>query len=1051
MFTPKQKVSVFCCLVILALAQLVSAGTTGKIAGTVKELASGEALAGANVIVEGTTLGAAVDMNGNYTILYIPPGVYTVKVQMMGYKPVSVSDVRVRIDQTERVNFSLEQQVIEGEEVTVVAERKMVKEDVATSVSSVSTSELQVLPINTVQEVVGLQAGVENGLNIRGGGANELLFQVNGVTLRDARNNQPITGIALSAIQEISIERGGFNAEYGQVRSGIVNVVTKEGGKSSYSGTITVKYAPPAAKHFGISPYDSKSMFLRPYLDPVVAWEGTEGGAWDYFTQRQYPQFDGWNKISDRLMSDDDPSNDLTPQAAQRIFMFQHRRQPVTDQPDYNIDGGFGGPVPFISESLGNLRFFTSYRREREMLLVPLTRDDYLEQDWSLHLTSDLSPALKLRLSTQLGNSFNVAVNGTEQEFSTQYIRTPWQIANNISNRNQLASRVFSNSYYSLADVSYRSFSAKLTHMLNPMTFYEASVEHVARKYDTRPTDLRNSQKNFEIVPGYFVDEGPFGWSPSPDVGIGDGMFFGGHTSTARDQSQVASTTFKFDLTSQVNFNNLVKTGAELVYTDLNLDYGVVNLVFPESNNYVKLRKFPVRGAIYLQDKLEAKGFIINGGLRLDYHNANTDWVNLLPFDKNFFSSRYRPNGDFTFEKAKSELTVSPRLGISHPITENSKLYFNYGHFKQLPTYEQMFRQSRGASNQIRNIGDPNLAMEKTVSYELGYDHALYNDLLIQLAAFYHDITDQQFFTTYISADATINYQGANNNSYEDIRGFELTLNKPRGRWWTGFANYTYQVNTSGFFGTDRIYEDPSLQRQWEQDTRRRYQNRPIPQPYARASISFYTPGDFGPELAGMKPASNWHLNFITDWREGSWLTWNPQNIPGISQNVQMKNWFNAIMRLTKKLNLGTMEMTFFVDVGNLLNTKRLSLAGFYDANDYIDYFSSLHLPASRAYSNIKGDDKIGTYRKEDVDYQPVLQLGNVNDLVNPNPKVIYYEKTSGRYMNYGDGAWSEVAGGRMDKILKDKAYIDMPNNTSFNFLEPRNIFFGIRTSFNLR
>lgn len=1044
------KLFFICLLFSMMLLPGAFAGTTGKIAGKVIDKSTGDPLPGANILIVGTTIGAAANLDGNFTILHVPPGTYTIRVTMMGYAKTNVSDVRVRIDQTTKVNFELQPEAIAGEAVTVVAERKIVKEDVATSVAAVSDAEIGALPLNSVNEIVGLQAGVEDGMVIRGGGADEVLFQVDGVTLRDARNNQPITGIALSAIKEISIERGGFNAEYGQVRSGIVNVVTKEGSKDNYSGTVSFKYAPPAPKYFGISPYDPKSMFLRPYLDDAVCWTGTESGAWDYYTQRQYPQFDGWNKISERLMTDDDPSNDLTPAAAQRLFKWQHRKQPVTNQPDYNIDAGLGGPVPYIGRKLGNLRFFTSYRRERQMLLIPLTRDDFVDQDWTLHLTSDISSAMKLKISTMMGGSSNIAVNGTEQTNSTDYIRTPWQIANNISNRSQLPARIFSDSYYSLADIRYRSFSAELTHMLSPSTFYEASIEYVARRYNTRPTDLRDSTKNFEIFPGYLVDEAPFGWSPSPDVAIGDGMFFGGHTSTTRDFSRVSSTTFKFDLTSQVNFSNLVKTGAEFSYTNLDLDYGVVNLVFPESNNYVKMHKYPVRGALYIQDKLETRGFIVNAGLRLDYHNANTNWVNLVPFDKSFFSSKYDPENSYKSEKAKPEISLSPRLGISHPITENSKLFFNYGHFKQLPSYEQMFRLSRGSSQQIKNIGDPNLLMEKTVSYELGYDHAIFDKFLIQLAAFYHDVSDQQLFTTYISADATINYQKANNNSYEDIRGFELTFKKPRGKWWTGFANYTYQVNTSGFFGSDRIYEDPSLQKQWERDTRRRYQFRPIPRPYARASISFYTPKNTGMEFMGFYPLGDWHLNFISDWRAGYWVTWNPRQIPGISQNVKAKDWYNVIMRFTKNFTFHKMEFTFFIDVNNLFNTRHLSMASFYDANDYIDYFSSLHLPASRSYNNIVGNDKVGDYRKEGTPYQPIVVLGNLNDITEPQSSLIYYDRSGQKYMKYINNRWSEVESSKMQKILDDKAYIDMPNITSFNFLDPRNIFFGIRTSFKL-
>lgn len=1038
------------CLIILLLAAFAWAGTTGKIAGRVTDKSTGEALIGANIIVEGTTMGGVANLDGNFTILNVPPGTYKVKASMLGYRGLVVSQVRVEIDRTIRVDIALEQEALAGEEVTIVAERPMVQEDVSTSVTAISTEEVETLPLTTVSEVVGLQAGVESGLVIRGGDAEQALFLVDGATLRDPRTNQPISGLPLSAVQEISIERGGFNAEYGQVRSGIINVVTKEGGHSGYSGTITLKASPASPKYFGISPYDPNSMWLRPYLDPAVAMTGTQNGAWNAYTQRQYPRFDGWNTISQQLLSDDDPSNDLSPAGAQRLFEWQHRKRETTDQPDYNIDAGFGGPVPLIGKKLGDLRFFASFRNEREMLLIPLTREDYYDYDWSLRVTSDITPSMKLNLGGTLGKSYNIAVNGGEQVSSTDYIRSAFQIADQVDLFPfTTSSRVFSDSYYSLAEVNHYSAAAKLTHVLSPRTFYEASFEHVSRKYETAPTALRDTTKSYEIVPGYFADEAPFGWSPLPETGLGDGILFGGHTSTARDASNISSTLVKFDLTSQLNFMHQFKTGVEIAYHDLNIEYGTVNLVFPESNNFATWHETPLRGALYVQDKIEAKGFIANLGLRLDYNDPKTQWINVDPFDKQFYSSRYDPATQFATQEAKAEFTLSPRLGISHPITVNSKLFFNYGHFKQLPTYEQVFRISRGAFNQVLNIGDPNLALARTISYELGYDHALFNAYLIQAAAFYHDIIDQQDFTTYISADATVNYLRANNNSYNDIRGFELTLRKTAGRWWNGFANYTYQVTTGGRFGKSQIYEDPSQQRTYDRTTTEQYQLRATPQPFARGNFNFFTPSKFGPEVLGGNLLGNWNMNVLADWRAGSTVT-HPAATPGIEHQLQLKDWFNLVLRLTKTFTFSSTRLTFLMDVNNLLNTQRLSLASFYDFNDQLDYYNSLQLPASLAYDNIVGKDKVGDYRKDGVAFQPIEQVGNVDGLTNPDPNVIYYEKSSGQYLNFSSGAWSQVESGRLDQVLKDKAYIDMPNQTSFNFLGPRDVFLGLRVSFDL-
>ena len=1079
-------------LLLLICVQLAIGGTTGKIMGRVIDQSTGDPLPGANILIQGTTLGAAANLDGNYTILHVPPGTYTVEISVIGYTKVMVNDVRVRIDQTSRVDGTLSMEAIEGEAVTVIADKNLIKEDVSTSVVAISSDEVEDLPYTTVSDVVELQAGIQDGLEIRGGGAEEALIQVDGVTLRDPRNNQPISGIALSAIQEISVERGGFNAEYGQVRSGLVNIVAKEGSRSGYHGTATVKYSPPQAKHFGLSPYDKNSMWNRPYLDDEVCWTGTDD--WDEYTRTQYPEFRGWDQVALESMLDTDPSNDISPAGAQRLFKWQHRKQPVTDQPDYNIDAGLGGPVPFVSDMLGNLRFFASYRQEREMMLVPLTRDDYLDYDFQLKINSDISSSMKLSLSGMSGKGYNVAINDDDERFfgmkfgptdprdletlywnPTMYMDTPLKIAKVMDEARP--ARIFSNSFYSQAEISYNTLSGKFSHTLNQKTFYEVSLEYLERNYQTGPVADRSTELYEIIAPtgalpyagwmpdqpgayygGYWADEAPFGFDTQAQSGIGSTMgVFGAHTAEARDSSRIAATTFKFDLTSQINHSNLLKTGIEFAYYDLHLFYGVVNEAVGQVL-WVNSRTFPVRGAVYVQDKLEPEGlgFIINLGLRMDFSNANTEWIAPeSPFDIAYFSAKYEPDQDYNAEKTKTDISLSPRLGISHPITENSKLFFNYGHFKQLPTYEEMLRIGRDpGGGAMRNYGNPNLALAKTISYELGYDHALFNSYLIQVAAFYHDITDQQSIVNYVNKDESVNYTLAANNSYEDIRGFEISLRKSTGRWWSGFANYTYQVNTSGYFDRKNVFEKVFEQRQEDQRTRNLYQKKPIPQPYARVNLMLHTPSDFGPEWGGLNPLGDWAANLIYNWQAGEYITWATVVDPDIYDNVQVKDYHDMILRINKTFHFSKVRITCFAEINNLLNIKRLSGASFYDilssTLDYIPYMQSLHFPESEDYNNIPGDDRVGDYRKERVDYQPIEQVGNISDLAAGNPDVIYYDRNAGEYMYYTDGEWAPVPSDRMDQVLEDKAYIDMPNQSSFNFLNPRQWFFGVRLSFDL-
>jgi len=920
----------------LLIAANIIAGTAGKIAGKVTDKTTGEPLYGANIILTGTTMGAAADIDGNFTILNVPPGEYTLKVTMIGYSAYTLIEVRVFIDITTTVKIELVPENVNLEEVIIVAERNLIQRDVSGSVTNISSRDIAELPVTSVTQVINLQAGVESGLVIRGGSSNQSLFLLDGFAMRDARNDQPVTQIALSAIQDVSLEKGGFNAEYGQVRSGILNIVTKDGNKSVYEASVTFRFSPPRDKFFDISPYDPNSFWLRPYLDPSVAYVGTANGSWDTYMQNQYPQFDGWNEISRRLLMDDDPSNDLSPEGAKRLFEWQHRKRPVTNQIDYNIDAGLGGPVPLVGEYLGNLRFFASFVRNREILMIPLTRDDYVDYNASLKLTSDLTTAMKLNLSTFYGKSYNIAVNGLEQAVlggtngqagfgllnSTTYIRTPDQIANQIGAGNfaDYSSRVFLDSYYSLAEVSHLGFSANLTHAPNEKLFYEASIDYFKRGYITNPTDLRDNTLKYELFPGFFVSEAPFGFSPAPEVGIGDGMFFGGHTSTARDKTKTSSLIVKFDLTDQINFNHQIKTGVEFDYSTLNLDFATFNQNFPDLNSIVKQDYFPVRGAFYIQDKIEYNGFIANIGTRLDYSYSNVEWPDIEdPYNKEYYGPGGNQNNPSATISPKGQLTVSPRIGISHPITVDSKLYFNYGHFNQLASNDYLYRVARGSVGEIAVIGDPNLPFQKTVSYELGYDQVFFEDYLLQLAGFYRDISGQLASSRYISTDGQVRYNTVNNNNYQDVRGFEVTIRKAAGFWIRGFATYTYQVSSQGRFGKDILYEDPSLQRVFDATIGNFAQNKPLPQPWANFVVTFTTPNDFGTEFLGAGILGDWSLTLLGTWRAGFYFTRNP-NDPSITQNVQGKDYYDIDLRLSKAINLGFLDITFLLDINNVLS-----------------------------------------------------------------------------------------------------------------------------------
>ncbi len=216
-------------LAMLVMASHLSAATTGKIAGKVIDAQSGEPLPGANIIVVGANYGAAADGDGNYFIINMPPGRYDVEARMIGYASVKMTGVQVRTNATTTVNFKLTTEVIEGETIVVTVDAISIKKDQTSSIRNVSSDQISILPVESVQQVLNLQAGVVNG-HFRGGRSNEVSYMIDGLQVNDAYNKSPLTNVETEVVQDVEVILGTFNAEYGRAMSGVVNAVTKEGG-----------------------------------------------------------------------------------------------------------------------------------------------------------------------------------------------------------------------------------------------------------------------------------------------------------------------------------------------------------------------------------------------------------------------------------------------------------------------------------------------------------------------------------------------------------------------------------------------------------------------------------------------------------------------------------------------------------------------------------------------------------------------------------------------------------------------------------------------------
>jgi hypothetical protein len=1058
-------------ILTLLIFSIPTVAQVGKISGIVKDANTGETLIGANVIIDGMTIGAATNIDGYYYIINVPPGVYDLKASMVGYTPQIISNVRVNINLTTEINVELKSSSFETAEVVVVATQPIVRQDVSSSVINLNVDEIKSLPVVSISSVIGLQAGVQ-GLTIRGGASDQTAFVVNGITLRDERDNTPYTGISFTSIDELQIQTGGFNAEYGNIRSGLINVVTKEGKKDRYNFSFISRYSPETRKHFGDAFNSPNSYWILPYIDDAVCWTGTNNGNWDKYIQRQYDEFKGgWNAVSEQTLSDDDPTNDLTPQAAQQVFLWQHRKQMDIEIPDYDIDMNLNGPIPY-SEQLGNLRFALSYRRSESAYLIPLSTNAYRDYNFQAKLTSDIADNMKLSIEglmgTQTGTSSSRS-GGPGLFQSTSGLATIFGWNPVDGGLSYLDTEIYSYDYWAPSTLKTNMVGAKFTHVLNQQTFYEVIGSRVATNYNTNPGRSRDLN-TLHYFGGVGYNEAPFGVYSGSGGGIGSSMNLGLGWSNSRDSSKIATYTVKGDFVSQVDKFNYIKAGFEFILTDNNVNYALVEPSLPTNNARSVWHTYPKRFALYAQDKLEFEGMIANIGLRLDYIDPGGDWYEYDLYNK-ALSGEYASQIDYLLTKVsvKKQLNFSPRIGIAFPITVDSKLYFNYGHFRSMPTPENLFllRTSQSFLN-VTRIANPSNPLPKTVAYELGYEQNLFDEFLLSVKGYYKDVTDQPRNVQYVSRTGSVNYARSEAISYADIRGFEIDLRKNRGNWINGFINYTYMISSSGYFGYLFAYENPVEQRSYEYTHKNDIeQDKPVPRPYARANIDLFTPIGWGPDLGGIKLLDQWRLSLLGSWSSGRYISWTGGGSvrPGFINNMQWKDIFNVDIRLSKTFNIGYLDIELFMDVYNIFNIRYMDYlrAGFVDLKDYDFYMQSLHMDKDAikefsindgdgtTYSNIPGEDTPGDFRDPGVAYQPLEYVKDLTSVTDPNSSAYYYDASSGKYFQWTStsSSWSQVSDDRISKVLDTKAYIDMPNLSYMTFLNPRDFFFGIKFNIN--
>lgn len=1066
---------------VLLVLGISFAGTTGKISGYVTDAETGEPLPGANVLIKNTSFGAAANSEGFYVILNIPPGEYDIVASYIGYASVQQNGVRVKIDLTTTLNFDLQVQAYQGEEIIVSAQREPVQVDIASSQVNISRDEIADLPATTISDVVGMEAGM-NGMQVRYGDLDETTLLVDGLAMKDSRTGNPISTVSLSSIDEIMVQSGGFSAEYSDLQSGVVSVVTKEGSIERYTLNANVKYSPYSPKNFAFtdisgnevtSMFDENSIFLRPYLDDEVCWTGTKNGNWDLYTQGQYPEFVGWNNVSRGLMEDDDLTNDYTPEALQQQFRYLSRRGDDFFEkkiPDYHMDVGLSGPVPFVSEKLGDMRFFTTFVGNQSAYLQPLATDKYNNWTWTMKLTTDITSKMKLSLFGMQNKYHGTA---TSQSGGAGV----YTVGSGAVSGGWAMSRLFYPNYYGITERYNQIYSASLKKMVNENTFWEGRIEYSGTAYDTYTGEPRDTTTHdlFEGIEEVelMVDESPYGFWTTMDRTYATTNFFTGYVQWPYDSTKTSQLKAKYDIKSQINDRNEVKAGVQMQYWRYDMNYGSERSLTASGATNTMWVQNPFQIDMYINDKIEYEGFVAQIGLRAEYWDPNCEWYDMeeIGWDETFISDLYKPyalddsleQATFPKRRAKGQFNLMPRLGISHPITESSKLYFNYGHMYQKMDPDYYFQMRRYGDYSLSWIGDPETDFEKTVSYELGFDQAITNQYLIHVAAYYKDKSDQSTTTTYRSTVGHT-YSMSDDRYYQDIRGLEVTFKKRYGDWFRGFVNFDYSAYSVGTFSWPSVYENEGSEayKNMIQNTESKKQSKIIPRPSMKTNLVFKTPRDLGEILGG------WSLSVRGSWYEAGYYV---NRTRGFYSNIiEIRDGWSCDMKLIKPFRYKNLNISFVMEIDNVFNLKRLSLAGqalgsgysLMDGYQFDHYIESLHFPEA-AYAETDQDhispahypedvkdkaNKYLDYRPAGVEYQPMSFASNSSQIT--DPLVVYYLEESDMWTRLVDGEITQVPDNEIKEIVENNAYIDNPANTPYLFLYPRQFHVGLQFSIDL-
>ena len=710
------------------------AQTTGKIRGRVVD-DTGVSLPGVNVILDGTTQGTTTDADGYYIILRVRPGTYSVRASFIGFASVTQSGISVQVNKTTFVDFTLREEVFEGEEVVVTAERPIVEIDRTTTTAVLDAEQLESLPVTNVRDAINLQAGVVDG-HFRGGRTSEVAYLVNGVPINNAFNQDASFEIEQNMVENLEVISGVFNAEYGQALSGIVNIVTK---------------------------------------DIADKWSGSFLGYVGTLASNRELEF---------LTRSSGPGNGLAAADFSSEFVSYLDAAEFPNQTDIQVS--LGGPI--IADRLG-LQASVRYLNDKSHFIG---RNLFSPSDSSQFLNSGLPRDLWIIESTGDGDfvpmntTERVSVNGTLSYRFSKMLKADY----NVFTQGGVFKPFSHGRKYVPAGINDVEFFNQ-THILGlRFVFGDNAFGNLSYSFLNDKTDVRLFES--ENDPGYVSAELGSLQGANAFAVAGNDLFTSdqltqSHTVLA-DYTVQAGRVHQFKTGILARFHKLDNRDFGI---EKSFRTGFVAQASPDVFSDNSLNVNPTEAAFYVQDKMEFEGLIVNAGLRFDYFDPDY----LIPIDWAQAQLTEIPNPSNPDElisnrqEADQKFQLSPRVGIAFPISETGVMRFSAGLFFQVPPFNLLYTNPEyeiNPASSSNGFGNAAIDPERTLSFEVGLQQGLTDNIGTEITVFSKDVrnlTGQEILRN-PNGDFAIRWI---NRDYGTIRGITFSLFQRGG----GLINWT--------------------------------------------------------------------------------------------------------------------------------------------------------------------------------------------------------------------------------------------------------------------